>query len=380
MSENNETSKQYLNWRAPKVTHKEKEQISTANFSKVQEIMDKFQLYDELSYHDLIVAAYFSNENFNYQVVNEDDYYNSSEESPKDKCGIFLLKDKTAKITNIKSHSNYLAEMKYPKNEKNIENLFFASGQNPYFASQIDENGLGSARLLNEDMVDIKFLQQIFKTKSPLSIVDRSFYATYCVVPGGREYEYANDSLPAIVAEEAFGCAANHSFNVQPKVGESEIDFIVRHLESKIDSSIDEINRKKILAIGRKLASKFVTNESHIYIIPCKEILDNKVSFGDVNEMRNGQDGNVELQTLRQTIDNFHVTSFTKNPNFDSDNGLAVYGIIDSKKIFRLKMPSRFVRLQQYVQNRGLSVGMEISPDVIQDFEKNRPMTKSLVD
>lgn len=369
MSEN-EVLKQDSGWRAPKIIHEEKEQTPPVNFIRVQEIMDKFQLYDQRSYNGLIVAAYFSNGNFDYQVVNEDDYYNSSEEKPENECGIYLLKDKTGKIVDIKSHSNYLIEVQYPKNQENIDRVFFASGQSPYFASQIDEGGLGSAKLLDEDIADIKFLQQIFNPASQLLIVDRSFYATYCVVPGEYEYKYANDSLPAIVAEEAFGCAANHSFNVQPRVGEDEIDFIVRHLESKIDSNIDEVTRKKILTKGRRLASKFCIGESHIYLVPCKEILDNKVSFGDVNEMRNGQDGSIELPTLRQKIDDYYITSFTEDPNFNSEFGLAVYGKIDSKKIFRLKMPSRFVRLQQYAQSRGLSVGTEISPNIMRDFEE----------
>jgi hypothetical protein len=198
--------------------------------------------------------------------------------------------------------------------------------------------------------------------------VDRPAYATYCVVPGEYEYKYANDSLPAIVAEEAFGCAPDHSFNVQPKVGEDEVDFIVRHLASKLDLNISEVDRKEILVVGRRLASKFCTGQSHIYFIPGKEILDHQVSFGDVDEMRNGRDGSVELPTLRQKIADEHVTSFMNDSNFNSEFGLAVYGIIDSKKIFRLEMPSKYTRLQQHAQSQGLSMGAEISPAIMQDF------------
>lgn len=398
MLESTETMEEYSKWEAPrkiageedkeKVRRKYKiklfefikrvfsnpdkeKQVSVLDFGKIQEIMDKFSLYDQQMYGELITTAYLSGGNFNYQVVDRDDYENSNEEKEV-RCGIYLIKDKTGKIVQVEQYPNFFTQNRRWTGNENVESIFFASGQSPYFASQIDKGGLGSAKFLDEDIKDIRFLQKILNPKSRLSIVDRPSYATYCVVPGEHEYKYANDSLPAIVAEEAFGCKEDHSFDVQPRVGESEVDFIVRHLESKLDPSIDEEIKEKIVETGRRLASKFCTNESHIYLIPCREILDHHVSYGDIDEMRNGKIGEVELETLRQTVDNHsypEFSGFRNDQNFNSEHGLAVYGIIDNKKIFRLKMPSNYMRLQQYVKSLGLSVGIEIPQDIIKKFQ-----------
>ena len=395
MPESTEVMEEYSEWKAPReiageekvgskhkiklfelikkvLSNQDKEKrVSVFDFEKIQEIMDRFSLYDQQMYGELITTAYLSGGNFNYQVVDKDDYENSNEEKEA-RCGIYLIKDKTGKIVQVEQYPNSLTQNRRWTGNENVESIFFASGQSPYFASQIDKGGLGSTKFSDEDMRDMRFLQKILNPKSRLSIVERPSYATYCVVPGEHEYKYANDSLPAIVAEEAFGCKEDHSFDVQPRVGESEVDFIIRHLESKLDPSIDEENKEKIMETGRRLASKFCTNESHIYLIPCREILDHHVSYGDIDEMRNGKSGKVELETLRQTVDNHsypEFSGFRNDQNFNSEQGLAVYGIIDNKKIFRLKMPSNYMRLQQYAKSLGLSVGTEIPQDIIKKFQ-----------
>ena len=50
-------------------------QVSVLDFGKIQEIMDKFSLYDQQMYGELITTAYLSGGNFNYQVVDRADNY-----------------------------------------------------------------------------------------------------------------------------------------------------------------------------------------------------------------------------------------------------------------------------------------------------------------
>ncbi len=339
-----------------KVVAPENQEIDGFAFGKIQEIIDTFHIYDSGLYGQLLQAAYFSDRNFSYRVVDETDEGLISDTS----TGIFLIKDTQGQIVEIRGGN--------VQNES-VESAFFATGQNSYFAEYIASNGFGSLQIKDEDLQDIQYLQTYAHPGSEVIVKKREDYATYMAVPGEIEYHYATDSLPALVAEEAFGLPPTHQYYLNPIVGESEAEYVVRNLLYKIGPHISDAEKVKIVTTAKRLADKFCGGDAYVYLVPCQEILDHEVSFGDVPEKRGGQDGDVQLETLREIIHDNHSYNFSSDPNFNSELGLAVYGAIPHDRVFALRLPNKYTQWQKMAQERGLPPGSEIPAELMQTLD-----------
>lgn len=128
------------------------------------------------------------------------------------------------------SNCNY-EELMYALQEYNLSEAvpYLASGMSSYFNKQVDESGLSNLKLSAQDKEDAKFIASCFGKK--INYSDNDLSILYTTLLGTTEFNYATQTFPAGIFEDVFQCSVDHSFPIQPIVGESEPDFYCRVLD-----------------------------------------------------------------------------------------------------------------------------------------------------
>ena len=250
---------------------------------------------------------------------------------------------------------------------------FLASGQSSYFNEQIDKNGMSGLKLHEQDIKDAHFIAECFGRKASFS--DDNLDILYATLPGTIEMNYATQTFPAVIFEDVFQCSAGHELPLSPKVGEKEEDYWVRVLDTKI-AETKGFPQDKIMEVrkrGARLAKHFCTGKNRIYLVPIKDVLANKASFGDIMGVRGGEfrDGKtmddvinevLSLEDLCKTYgrDSDNVSELYGDANFTSEYGIALYGKIPQENIQYIDVERRYDMIQRKAKQNGLKDGEEI--------------------
>ncbi len=253
---------------------------------------------------------------------------------------------------------------------------FLACGLSCYFNSQANENGLSNLKLSTQDIEDAKFIASCFgKT---INYSDNNLSTLYTTLLGTVEFNYGMQTFPAGIFEDVFQCYANHSWPIQPNVGESEVDFYCRVLDYQI-SKFDgfPLERKdEALFRAKRLASNFCTGKNRIYLIPFENVMNNKASFGDVQGLRDGKLSGEELQKRLDSLSDFkellqsigiaidNTRSPYNDPNMTSEYGIAIYGPIVSKGISYFEIDRMYELTQTKAKKMGYVDGESIPIDI----------------
>lgn len=254
------------------------------------------------------------------------------------------------------------------------ETPFLASGQSSYFNEQIDQSGMSGLKLREQDVKDARFIAECFGKKASFS--DDNLDILYTTLPGTTEMNYAAQTFPAIIFEDVFQCSADHELPFNPKVGEKEEDYWTRVLDTKIAENEDfpQDKIKEVRERGMRLAKNFCTGKNRIYLIPIKDVLANKASFGDIMGVRGGEFRDVEttddamdkvlsLGELCTTYgrDPNNVFELYEDPNFSSEYGIAIYGKIPQENIQCIEVERGYDIMQRKAKQKGLKDGEEIN-------------------
>ena len=253
---------------------------------------------------------------------------------------------------------------------------YLATGQNGYFVDQIEKNGFGKLKISESDREDARFISECFGVKTGYGVHKETIL--YTTLPGTVEMNYASQTFPAGIYEDVFQCSPDHGLPYPPKLGESEESYWMRVLSSKIEESEIFPNDKKeeALSRGQNLIKHFCAHENRIYLIPVKNVLENKCTFGDIFGYRNGKLSEEKVKEIiskqptlseriedsrRGEIDDIHT--MYQDPNFDSEFGVALYGDIRKDDIKCVKIEHRYQTIQKKAKESGLKPGDEIPPD-----------------
>lgn len=254
------------------------------------------------------------------------------------------------------------------------ETPFLASGQSSYFNEQIDQSGMSGLKLREQDVKDARFIAECFGKKASFS--DDNLDILYTTLPGTTEMNYAAQTFPAIIFEDVFQCSADHELPFNPKVGEKEEDYWTRVLDTKIAENEDfpQDKIKEVRERGMRLAKNFCTGKNRIYLIPIKDVLANKASFGDIMGVRGGEFRDVEttddamdkvlsLGELCTTYgrDPNNVFELYEDPNFSSEYGIAIYGKIPQENIQCIEVERGYDIMQRKAKQKGLKDSEEIN-------------------
>ena len=254
------------------------------------------------------------------------------------------------------------------------ETPFLASGQSSYFNEQIDQGGMSGLKLREQDVEDARFIAECFGKKASFS--DDNLDILYTTLPGTTEMNYATQTFPAIIFEDVFQCSASHELPFSPKVGEKEEDYWTRVLDTKIaenkdfpQDKIEEVRKR-----GMRLAKNFCTGKNRIYLIPIKDVLANKASFGDIMGVRGGEfkDGETTDDAMNEVLsleelsitygrDPNNVSELYGDPNFSSEYGIAIYGKIPQEDIQCIEVEHGYDIMQRKAKQKGLKDGEEIN-------------------
>ena len=245
---------------------------------------------------------------------------------------------------------------------------YLATGQSGYFHEQIMNNGLGSFKLNQQDIEDAKFISNCFGKTTAYS--ENSIPISYTTLLGTVEFNYGTQTFPAGIFEDVFQCNPNHDFPIRPIVGESEQDFYLRILEFQIDSfdGFNAMNKQEVLDRGKRLIHNFCKYKNKIYLVKFNDVQDIKASFGDVEELR---DGNISFEEARQKIQHiptllqllslYSINSDSQliyfDPNMTSEYGIALYGNIPPEKIQFIEVERKYEMLQRRAIELGYSIG-----------------------
>ena len=258
--------------------------------------------------------------------------------------------------------------------EYNLKNptLYLASGLSCYFNDQVDQNGLKSLKLREDDKEDARFIASCFGRKIHYS--DNDLSIIYTSLFGTVEFKYGMQTFPAGIFEDVFGCDINHSFPISPKVGETEVDFYQRIMEYQISkSSIFPLEKKsEVMYRAKRLTEHFISGDNRIYIIPFDNVLENKSSFGDVRGLRDGLLSGDELKRIignqfsfKELLEHSSVSfNMYKDPNFVDELGIAIYGEFDNKGVKYFEIERIFDLMQRRARQLGLLDGEEIPADL----------------
>lgn len=253
------------------------------------------------------------------------------------------------------------------------ETPFLASGQSSYFNEQIDQSGMSGLKLREQDVEDARFIAECFGEKASFS--DNNLDILYTTLPGTTEMNYAMQTFPAIIFEDVFQCSAGHELPFNPRVGEKEEDYWVRVLDTKIAENGDfpQDKIKEVRERGMRLAKNFCTGKNRIYLIPIKNILANKASFGDIMGVRGDEfrDGETTEDVINEVLslgelcvtygrDPNNVSELYGDPNFSSEYGIAIYGKIPQENVQCIEVERGYDIMQRKAKQKGLKDGDEI--------------------
>ena len=251
-----------------------------------------------------------------------------------------------------------------------LESPFLASGQSSYFNEQIDEKGLQGLKLRKEDLEDAKYIAECFGKQ--ISLSDDALDICYATLPGSTEMDYATQTFPAIIFEDVFQCSATHELPIPPKVGEKEEEYWLRVLSQKISETEDFLADKVLEAKvrGARLAHNFCKGKNRIYLIPIKDVQDNKASFGDIAGLRGEASVETDHDKILQDTPSFgqlaadcycsDIRSMYQNSNFTSEYGIAIYGEIRSDDLEYVEVERGYDTMQRKALQAGLVAGDEI--------------------
>lgn len=301
------------------------------------------------------------------------------------------------KSTNKKVKLNYQIQQLYNSNdyyellmqlqEYNLAQPmpFLASGMSCYFNRQIDESGLSNLKLTNQDKEDVKFIASCFGKE--INYSDNNLSTLYTTLLGTVEFNYGMQTFPAGIFEDVFQCSVNHTFPIQPMVGENEVDFYCRILDYQISQYSNFPMEKRIEALARakRLTSNFCNGKNRIYLIPFENVLNNKASFGDVEGLR---DGKIKVEDLKSKLDslptfeqllqsygisiNGGMMTPYSDPNMTSEYGIAIYGPILNKGISFFEIDRVYDLIQKRAQELGYVTGEVIPVELVLDPHSNR--------
>lgn len=254
------------------------------------------------------------------------------------------------------------------------ETPFLASGQSSYFNEQIDQSGMSGLKLREQDVEDARFIAECFGEKASFS--DNNLDILYTTLPGTTEMNYAMQTFPAIIFEDVFQCSAGHELPFNPKVGEKEKDYWTRVLDTKIAENEDfpQDKIREVRERGMRLAKNFCTGKNRIYLIPIKDILANKASFGDIMGVRGGEfrDGKTMDDAMDEVLnlgelcaiygrDPNNIFELYGDPNFSSEFGIAIYGKIPQENVQCIEVERGYDIMQRKAKQKGLKDGDEIN-------------------
>ena len=266
---------------------------------------------------------------------------------------------------------------------RNLSVPYLATGMSCYFNNQVIEQGLSNLKLTKQDATDAKFIAACFDKN--INYSENELSILYTTLLGTTEFNYGMQTFPAGIFEDVFQCPKNHSFPLQPMVGEKEPDFFNRILEFQISNHPNfplEI-KDEVIKKGKRLATKFCSEKNRIYLIPVENIKNNKASFGDVKGLR---DGTLKGEKLKEKLDTLYTLdkllkinniSLTKkynpynNPNMTSEYGIAIYGPIDSKGISFFEIYRKY----ELMQKIAIKLGYEYGKPIPQKLDINKIKT-----
>ena len=254
-----------------------------------------------------------------------------------------------------------------------LDSFLLATGQSGYFSDQISANGLGSQKLDPQDLDDVKYIAMCFGKEIKYS--DNNIPITYTTLLGTTEFNYGVQTFPAGIFENVFQCNPNHSFPIQPIVGESEQDFYLRLLEHQIESSpiFNADNKEEVLRRGKRLINNFCSKKGRIYFVKLSDVKDTKASFGDEYGLR---DGKLSLSEAQEKISSLlplsellmlfgvDMNNPYSNPNMDSEYGIALYDKIPQEKLQYIEVESRYQMMQKRARQLGYKDGDTIPPTI----------------
>ncbi len=270
--------------------------------------------------------------------------------------------------------SQWEMQNRFQEFNMSAETPFLASGQSSYFNEQISQSGMSGLKLREQDVADARFIAECFEKKASFS--DDNLDILYATLPGTTEMNYAMQTFPAIIFEDVFQCSAGHELPFNPKVGEKEEDYWTRVLDTRIAENEDFPQDKieEVRERGMRLAKNFCAGRNRIYLIPIKDILANKASFGDIMGVRGGEfrDGEttddamdevLDLEELCATYgrDPNNVSELYGDPNFSSEYGIAIYGKIPQENIQCIEVERGYDIMQRKAKQKGLKDGDEIN-------------------
>ena len=270
--------------------------------------------------------------------------------------------------------SQWKMQNKFQEFNMSAETPFLASGQSSYFNEQIDQSGMSGLKLREQDVEDARFIAECFGEKASFS--DDNLDILYTTLPGTTEMNYATQTFPAIIFEDVFQCSAGHELPFSPKVGEKEEDYWTRVLDTKIaenkdfpQDKIEEVRKR-----GMRLTKNFCTSKNRIYLIPIKDVLANKASFGDIIGVRGGEfkDGKTTNDVISEVLsleelstiygrDPNNVSELYGDPNFSSEYGIAIYGKIPQENIQYIEVERGYDIMQKKAKQKGLKDDEEIN-------------------
>lgn len=257
------------------------------------------------------------------------------------------------------------------------EEGFLASGLSSYFNNQIDnQQCLSDIKLDIQDIDDAKFIARCFgKT---ISYCNRNVSLIYTSALGDTVINYAMQTFPAGIFEDVFQCSESHELPISPFMGEAEKNYFIRVMKYQIEMCKDFPVEKKgeVLFRTRRLVDKFCSGKNRIYLIPVKNILNNKISFGDILGLRGGEASIDEinqklsyLPTLKDILAQLN-TNYFDDANFTSEYGVAIYGSFNSVDITYLEVDRLFQIIQNKAYELGYPIGAEIPVNILYSEQK----------
>ena len=142
---------------------------------------------------------------------------------------------------------------------------FLACGTSGYFNNQIDNYGLSNTTLTEQDKEDAKFIAKCFG--KDINYSDNQLPILYTTLLGTTEMNYGMQTFPAGIYEDVFQCSADHTFPIEPIVGEEETHFWLRVLENAIlkCSTFPLEKREEVLFRVKRLAEHFCKGSVLLY-------------------------------------------------------------------------------------------------------------------
>lgn len=256
---------------------------------------------------------------------------------------------------------------------------FLATGQSGYFNEQIEEKGLTSLQINNEDIEDAQYIANCFGVKT--NFQNSNIPITYTTLLGTTEFNYATQSFPAIIFEDVFQCSPSHSLPIQPIVGESEQDYYLRLLKHQISNTptFNKNNEQEALLRAKRLIANFCKHKNRVYLIKLDEVLQTKASFGDIEGLRDRrisyEESLAKIRELSSLSDlmtkyNIQPNLVYFDPNMTSEYGIALYGGIPKEKTTYIEVERSYQMMQRKALDMGLQVGVEIPPSYNNSFSK----------